>query len=870
MGAIDLKPSPGSPLASFAFATGIECSYPTIAGSDGRNVRIDELEKTFHYRHWQTDLALVRDLGLRFLRYGPPYYRVHAAPDHYDWEFTDQVFAELRRLGIVPIVDLCHFGVPDWAGDFQNPDWAELFARYAGAFAARFPWVQFYTPVNEIYVCAKLSALDGIWNERKKGDHAFVTCLTHLCEANLLAARAILKVRPDAVFVQSESAEYFHIGSSEPRCHARAAFENRRRFLSLDLLYSVQPDAEVLLYLLDNGLRRDRFDWFMSHGLGDRIVLGVDYYERNEQIVAPGGQIHPAGEVFGWATIAHQYFDRYKRPLMHTETNFIASSLKDAADGPRWLWKEFFNVRWLRAEGVPVLGFTWYSLIDQVDWDSALTLDRGVVNPIGLYDLKRQPHPVVEAYKEMIRQFGAEPLVPAGKMLSFSQGPVPPPPEPPQPPRPKPQHTVAGRGPLLERARVAIARTADERVDAAGVERLVREALALLGGVERFVRPGQTVLIKPNQTVFRLAKDGATTDPRVVAALARLARGAGAGVVQVGECSSCGQVTREIMATTGMARAAQEAGAVPVYFDEVEQVEVDVPLGKLIHKIPVPRPLLEADVVIACPKLKTHFLDPITGAIKLWVGAARQDTMHRLHRDRVQETVADLLTVTRPDLAVMDAIVAGEGNGPVAVRGRFVGCILPSDDPAALDVVAGDLAGFDGAAMGFPRAAAERGVGICERAGIDVLGVPVASARVRLDPGSTVPGWERRYPIRVIAGEGVTMEGTLGHFKGFADLWQDIHSWDAVVALKGRPTFMIGRAEDPDFEAHLKEGRYFVLDDVALDKYKRDPRVVFIPGSPIGNEMMPVIMQGLGVEIPGQSVQKMLEAWAALQARWLY
>ena len=109
-------------------------------------------------------------------------------PDQYDWEFTDLVFAEMRRLGIVPIVDLCHFGVPDWAGDFQNPDWPQLFARFARAFAERFPWVRFYTPVNEIYVCAKLSTLAGFWNERRRGDHrAFVTALKHLCRANLLA-----------------------------------------------------------------------------------------------------------------------------------------------------------------------------------------------------------------------------------------------------------------------------------------------------------------------------------------------------------------------------------------------------------------------------------------------------------------------------------------------------------------------------------------------------------------------------------------------------------------------------------------------------------------------------------------------------------
>jgi hypothetical protein len=318
-----------------------------------------------------------------------------------------------------------------------------------------------------------------------------------------------------------------------------------------------------------------------------------------------------------------------------------------------------------------------------------------------------------------------------------------------------------------------------------------------------------------------------------------------------------------------MADAARKAGAEPVYFDEVEQVEVDVPRGKLIHRIAVPRPLLEADVVIACPKLKTHFLDPVTGAIKLWVGAARQDTMHELHRDEVWETVADLLSVTRPDLAVMDAIYAGEGNGPVAVSGRFVGCVLASDDPVALDVIAGDLAGFDGAGMRFPRAAAERGIGIAARSRIDVVGVPLDAARVRLQP-TLLEGWEQSYPVRVIAGEGVTMAGTLGHFKGFADMWQKLGAWRAVLALRGTPTFMIGRTEDPDFEQHLKEGPYIVLDDVALDQYKRDPRVTFVPGSPIGNEMMLPIMQALKVELPGQAVQKAMEQWAALQAKWRY
>src|SRR5437867_6907390 len=80
------------------FTTGIECSCPTIALPDGRTKRVDELEKTRHYRYWREDLALVCELGIRFLRYGPPYYRAHLAPGKYEWSWTDQVLAEMRRL----------------------------------------------------------------------------------------------------------------------------------------------------------------------------------------------------------------------------------------------------------------------------------------------------------------------------------------------------------------------------------------------------------------------------------------------------------------------------------------------------------------------------------------------------------------------------------------------------------------------------------------------------------------------------------------------------------------------------------------------------------------------------------------------------
>ena len=116
----------------FMFATGIENSIPTIQNG---TVRMDEFEKCGHYTYWKKDFELVKELGINFLRYGPPLHKTFLGKDKYDWSFADETFAEIRRLDIVPIVDLCHFGVPDWIGNFQNPDFPQLFAAYSRAFA---------------------------------------------------------------------------------------------------------------------------------------------------------------------------------------------------------------------------------------------------------------------------------------------------------------------------------------------------------------------------------------------------------------------------------------------------------------------------------------------------------------------------------------------------------------------------------------------------------------------------------------------------------------------------------------------------------------------------------------------------------------
>ena len=134
----DASGLPDGAAGNFMFATGVECSYPTTA--DGRR---DLLAECGHYDRYVQDIALVRDLGLKVLRYGLPYHRTCTGPGRYDWSFADAALGEIRRQGITPILDLLHFGVPDWLGDFQNPELPAHFADYAEAVAERYPWVRY-------------------------------------------------------------------------------------------------------------------------------------------------------------------------------------------------------------------------------------------------------------------------------------------------------------------------------------------------------------------------------------------------------------------------------------------------------------------------------------------------------------------------------------------------------------------------------------------------------------------------------------------------------------------------------------------------------------------------------------------------------
>jgi beta-glucosidase/6-phospho-beta-glucosidase/beta-galactosidase len=253
-----------------------------------------------------------------------------------------------------------------------------------------------------MFICAQFSAKYGWWNEQGTTDLTFVTALKHIVKANVRGMQEILKIRPDAIFIQSESSEYFH--AENPAAIKPAEVENARRFLSLDLNYGHRVDSEMYEYLMDNGLSREDYHFFLGNSLKQHCIMGNDYYITNEHRVFANGHSIGSGEIFGYSEITWQYYSRYRLPVMHTETNFCEGPNGDEA--VLWLWKEWANVLRVRNDGIPIVGFTWYSLTDQVDWDTALREPNGTVNALGLYDLDRRIRPVGEAYKKIVHEWG--------------------------------------------------------------------------------------------------------------------------------------------------------------------------------------------------------------------------------------------------------------------------------------------------------------------------------------------------------------------------------------------------------------------------------------------------------------------------------
>ncbi|CAN5521578.1 family 1 glycosylhydrolase [soil metagenome] len=387
--------------AGFVVSTGIECSAPTIRHGH----RQDELVKTGHWERYAEDFALVADFGIRYLRYGVPFHVVARDPARFDWAWTDVALGSLQMAGLEPIADLLHFGVPDGLRGMGDPALPECYAAYVESFVDRFPWIRYYTPVNEPTVAAVMSAAAGAWNERARDDGALVRAFDNLATCMVRGMEIIRARRPDAVFLHSEPCEGYQGVGSEGQ--VLAGFLNERRFVALDLAFGRRPSEAVVAWLGRHGFGEPRLEWFAQHGSSAGSIVGHDYYRGNEWLIMPDGRTRKAGsQRRGYAALAREYHDHYGLPFMLSETN-IAGNF-----APGWLAEVWNDALALRAEGLPIRGFCWYGFVDHVDWDSALCRNVGRQNRCGLVDLDRRAYRVGTDYRALARAARAGQLHP--------------------------------------------------------------------------------------------------------------------------------------------------------------------------------------------------------------------------------------------------------------------------------------------------------------------------------------------------------------------------------------------------------------------------------------------------------------------------
>jgi uncharacterized protein (DUF362 family) len=249
-----------------------------------------------------------------------------------------------------------------------------------------------------------------------------------------------------------------------------------------------------------------------------------------------------------------------------------------------------------------------------------------------------------------------------------------------------------------------------------------------LRGVNLSVARGMKVLLKPNAGRMAAPGSGVCTDPRVVAAAIDAFIDAGAAVA-VGESPITGVRALEALAVTGIAAVANQRGVRLVDFDARRPVRVPIPEGIAIHELKLCADVADFDLVVSMPVMKTHMHTGVTLSVKNMKGCLWRRSkvdLHMLppiegHDDKsLNVAIADMASVLRPHLSIVDGTVGMQGLGPSAGTPRSLGVVVVSADPFAADAVACELMGKCAATVPHLRMGGTRGLGVLDITRLDI------------------------------------------------------------------------------------------------------------------------------------------------------
>lgn len=413
------------------FALGIEDTF--VPQSRAGERAIDEYELTDHYAQVDTDLALAKNVGAEMLRWGVPWHRLASERGCWDWSWLDRAMGCFEQYELRPIVDLLHYGTPLWLDNqFANPDYPHHVAEFAARFAERYSSIATdYTPVNEPMIHALFSGEYAYWPPYLSGPDGLVTIASSIAHGFVLTQQAIAAELGDRATFVHVDAGMRYVGDIHATEHRETVTRlEHQRFLVEDLVTgNVGDDHALLEQLRRGGLTDDRLAWFQSNAV-QPDVMGVNYYPRHSTEVFEAGIHHGGGfadprpfldaGTDGLREVLATYAERYSAPVMLTETCLTGTVDERIA----WLDASVECLRELRAEGLPVVGYTWWPLFDMYEWTyrhSAKPRAEHLLT-MGLFDLvegesghlARMRNPVADRFRQLATQ-SLRPLAPTRK-----------------------------------------------------------------------------------------------------------------------------------------------------------------------------------------------------------------------------------------------------------------------------------------------------------------------------------------------------------------------------------------------------------------------------------------------------------------------